>query len=152
MLEQDQKFTPTNINLWTWPKYGWIWPKLKYLWSYSHSNVHRRGTFIIFLVKFEGLCSLVWIFCSCSSISVIFIHSSWIGHVNISRSIQCRKLVLILITFKIELACRDNRTLFYSLFWKIVGHSLMPLQKFDENLYNQFFVYFVSNKQGWLYW
>ena len=28
-LQHDQKFTPTNINLWTWPEYGWIWPKLK---------------------------------------------------------------------------------------------------------------------------
>ena len=27
-LEHDQNFTPTNINRWTWPKYGWIWPKL----------------------------------------------------------------------------------------------------------------------------
>ena len=24
MLEHDQKFTLTNINLWTWPEYGWI--------------------------------------------------------------------------------------------------------------------------------
>ena len=53
------------------------------------------------------------------------------------RSFQCGKLVLVLIAFKIELASRASRTLFYSLFWKIVGHSLISLQKFEKNLYNQ---------------
>ena len=27
-LEHDQKFTPTNLNFGTWPKYGWIWTKI----------------------------------------------------------------------------------------------------------------------------
>ena len=27
-LEHDRKFTPTNINHWTWPKYGQIWPEI----------------------------------------------------------------------------------------------------------------------------
>ena len=28
-LEHDQNFSPKNINLRTWPKYGWIWPKIE---------------------------------------------------------------------------------------------------------------------------
>ena len=42
-LEHDQKFTPMNVNLWTWLKYGWIRLKINKFRSYSHFNVCRFG-------------------------------------------------------------------------------------------------------------
>ena len=35
-LEQDRKFTPTNINVGAKPKYWWIWPKI-YISSFLDS-------------------------------------------------------------------------------------------------------------------
>ena len=67
-LEHDQKFTPMNINLWTWLKYGWIWKKLNYFGSYIFGHVLMLRfigvNFLVMFIKFGHIHSVILI---CSS-------------------------------------------------------------------------------------